>query len=377
MDSGNFKIEDEEMVRKVIRFAWIVLLMCRWNMKLGNASMLQNAFATDYRNHRLQLWKIYSIHRKGFTVSDWCFMDLEEKDYAKYMSNVQYCKMHPINGRYSAWIDDKLTLKYLCAGTVLDTYMPEYYFQIDASGRLMQLVDYKKQKAHVTVEDVAELLEEKEELAIKLIAGAIGQGFYKAEFINGNYCLNGEILDKKDFCERIAELRDYIIIEYLHPHKEIAKFCPSTVNSIRYLVGRIDGRLEMIKGYIRFGTKGSGFVENYNAGGVLCYLDKDGNFVEGNIIDRERNKNVVVEKHPDSGVILKDRIPLWDEIVKASQLFDRVFPQLDYLGIDFVVTSKGKVKILEVNSLTSLDGLQMKDSILETEASKFFKKRMK
>lgn len=321
--------------------------------------------------------KAFNIHRHGFTVSDWNFLDLNKDKCKEYLSNTEYYAMHPINGRFSAWIDDKLTLKYLCSGTELDGYMPEYYFQIDSEGRILPLMDYDTDKSLSNAEEVAKLLREKSELAIKLVAGSIGKGFYKAEYKDGKYLLNGEVLNETEFCVRLSTLRDYLIIEYLHPHEKLAKFCPDTVNCIRYLLGRVDGKMVMLKGYIRFGTKASGFVENYNAGGVLCYLNENGQFSGGNIIDMEKGKNMIISSHPDSGAELDGEIPLWSEIVEVGRKLDRHFPQMDYLGIDFVITSKEEVKILEINSLTSLDSFQLDGSILKTPSGRFYKERMK
>lgn len=310
-------------------------------------------------------------------MPDWNFLNLSKDTCGEYLSNAQYYGMHPINGCFSAWIDDKLTLKYLCAGTELDAYMPEYYFQIDSGGRILPLTDYETDESLSGAEDVARLLRNKSELAIKLIAGSIGEGFYKAEYKDGEYFINGEPLDEADFCMRIRVLKDYLITEYLHPHRDLAKFCPSTVNCIRYLSGRMDGKMVMLRGYIRFGTKASGFVENYNAGGVLCYLNGNGQFSGGNVIDTKTGKNMIISSHPDSEAELVGQIPLWGGIVEAGKKLDRHFPQLDYLGTDFVITSEGKVKILEINSLTSLDGLQLDGSILKTPAGRFYKERMK
>lgn len=152
--------------------------------------------------------------------------------------------------------------------------------------------------------------------------------------------------------------------------------CTDTANAIRYLVGRIEGKLVFMKGFIRFGTRDSGFIENYNAGGVLCYLDKNGFFNEGNVIDSKTKKNRIIHHHPDTGVELKGQIPCWDTIQFAVEQFGDQFPQLDYLGFDFVVTLDGRVIILEINSLTSLDALQLDGSILGTDAGSFFKNRM-
>ena len=43
-----------------------------------------------------------------------------------------------------------------------------------------------------------------------------------------------------------------------------------------------------------------------------------------------------------------------------------------YLGFDFVVTSKDEVKLLEINSLSSLDALQFDVPMWENENGKWF-----
>lgn len=364
------------MVKKVMKRAYALYLGKRWKMNAGGGALLAaSAFFKDYK--RYPVTQAFSIHRRGFTVSDWTFMDLNKDKCGEYLSNVEYYGMHPINGRFSAWIDDKLTLKYLCSGTALDEYMPKYYFQISAEGHILPLMDYETDKSFCDVGEVAKLLREKSELAIKLIAGSIGEGFYKAEYQKGEYLLNGEVLSEADFCTRLSGLRDYLIIEYLHPNEDLARFCPDTVNCIRYLLGRVDGKMVMLRGFIRFGTKASHFVENYNAGGVLCYLNDNGYFSGGNVIDEKTGKNMIITHHPDSGAELTGRIPLWDEIVEAGRKLDHHFPQMDYLGVDFVITSKDKVKILEINSLSSLDALQLDGSILKTPSGQFYRERMK
>lgn len=362
------------MVKKIVKKVYLLYLQKRWKIKAGGGTLLANAFFKDYKNY--SPIKTFIIHRRGFTVPDWTFLNLDKDNYREYLSNIKYCGMHPINGSFSAWIDDKLTLKYLCSGTELDVYMPEYYFQINEAGRILPLMDFKTDKSTATAEDVAKLLREKSELAIKLIAGSIGDGFYKAEYKSGEFLLNGTVFSEADFCKRIEDLRNYLIIEYLHPHEELARFCPYTVNCIRYLLGRINGHMVMLRGFIRFGTKTSGFVENYNAGGALCYLDDNGHFSGGNVIDNKTGKNTVISKHPDSGEELTGQIPFWSEIVEVGRKLDHHFPQMDYLGIDFVITSKNQVKVLEINSLSSLDALQLDGSILNTPSGRFYKERM-
>ena len=59
---------------------------------------------------RDRLWCL----RHGFRPTDMNVFGRENlrKNYKDYLSNRDYCKLHPMNGEYSFWIDDKLTMKY-------------------------------------------------------------------------------------------------------------------------------------------------------------------------------------------------------------------------------------------------------------------------
>ena len=341
--------------------------------RISPSRMLTNSFLRDYKKRELKLSKIHHAHKLGYSVNDYRILGINDENYGKYLSTVQYLSMHPLNGSYSKWIDDKLTLKYLCAGTELDKYMPEYYYQIDETGRIYQLVDCPYKSAQACIGDLSKLLKEKKVLAIKKIAGAIGEGFIKGEYIDGQYYLNGKQLDVTSLEHSLSKLKNYIITEYLYPHRELAEYCPRTCNCIRYLIGRTDGKMQMLKSFIRFGTKKSGFVENYNAGGVLCYISERGEFSTGNVIDFVTKTNRVITAHPDSEKQISGKIPLWGEIVEAASRLGQHFPQMKYLGIDFVVTNDNRVKILEVNSLTSLDSIQLDCSIFDSSAGEFYK----
>lgn len=343
--------------------------MSRWG---GRA--LAGSFLKDFKHSRLGFKEIIDIHDKGFTVEDWMFCRINDKNYRDYMSSAQYMSLHPINGEYSKYIDSKLDLKKLCLNTQLNKYLPDYYFQIDRNGNLIALSECPIEYKAATLKDILDLLEIKKELAIKVLSGSLGEGFIKAEFKDGKYILNGENLDKEECISRIKGLRNYLITEYLQPHIDIAKVFPYTTNTIRYLVGIDDGNVITIKKFIRFGTKTSNFVDNYAAGGVLCFINDYGKFNVGNILNEDKSSNVEILYHPDTGSLLNGEIPLWKCIENITKEFCSTFPQFRYLGFDYVVTSNNKIKILEINSLTSLDALQFDGSILQGNAGSFFKK---
>lgn len=134
----------------------------------------------------------------------------------------------------------------------------------------------------------------------------------------------------------------------------------------------------MLKSFIRFGSRKTGNVENFNRGGVLCYIDPKGVFQGGYLLQKKgahfRTTNISI--HPDTKEELIGEIPCWNEVNNAVRGIEKLLPQTRYLGFDFVITDKNEVKLLEINSLTSLDSIQLDGSILNTENGKWFFKSL-
>lgn len=333
---------------------------------------IKRSFLRDYKKNKLHPIQTFLIHRRGFTVGDWNIMKVNKNNYKSYLSSKQYSSIHPINGFYSKMIDDKMAVKYIVNGTELAKCMPDYYYTIDEEGNLYPLMDATSESA--TFKDVLELLKQKGKLAIKLVDGAIGKGFYKATFDGNVIYVNEKSMTEKQFVSFLRGCRHYIISEYLRPHPDMAKFWPDTTNTMRYLVGKVGREWRMIKCFVRFGSKKTGVVENFNRGGVLCYVNNDGYFNNGYVLTQKGKKSSsqTISIHPDTKQKLEGRIPCWDQVLKAVSEFEKLMPQAKYLGFDFVITADNQVKILEINSLTSLDSIQMDGSILETENGKWF-----
>lgn len=162
-------------------------LKIRWKMKRDGARLLSEEFLQDYKNHKWSFFSVMKIHNKGFSWEDWNINDFGRKKYDNYLKTTEYYAMHPLNGQYSHWIDDKLTLKYLCIGTSLDKYMPKYYFQIDSLGNVLGLSDYQE-KGKLSIDVLITFLENIGELAFKRATGSLGEGFYKGVYVGGYIC---------------------------------------------------------------------------------------------------------------------------------------------------------------------------------------------
>ena len=66
----------------------------------------------------------------------------------------------------------------------------------------------------------------------------------------------------------------------LKQHQTLADLYPASVNTIRALTLRHQGRLSVVSTVIRFGNRG-GRVDNQAAGGVSCGVDADGRLLRG------------------------------------------------------------------------------------------------
>lgn len=338
---------------------------------------LAHFYWEDYKHRKASLFKIASVHLKGWSYSDWSVLGITDANRKRYLSTRDYCFLHPFNGKYSFWIDDKLTLKYILDGTAAGRYMPDYYFMLEGHGMVLPLMNVGEAFRNKGVDGVVALLEEKRRLAFKMVKGSLGIGFYKAEYDGDAYYLNGEKLSGQEFKARISGMEGYLVTEYLLPHAEFAKFCDKSVGCLRYVIGRKkNNELIEISSYMRFGTKRSKFVENYDQGGVLAIV-KNGAYESGNILDKDTDTNQVIRMHPDNNLEIKGRIPHWDEVVEAARTVADTLPQLSYLGIDFCITHDDRIKIIEINLLSSLVGIEAGGiSIFDTPGGAFFKERL-
>ena len=354
------------------KVAFVKAVLMKYDMDTPGGALLLDTFVKEYKKHDRPYREIHHIHKQGFSCSDWDALSLTDENCRRLLSTAQYYLGHPYNGRYSPWIDDKLTLKYMCHGTKAD-FLPKYYFQIDNSGSILYLMDCPEQLRGTGLQALCKLLQTEGDFAAKPYNSSGGAGFFKISCHDGEYTINGRPFSEEDFCAKISDMKGYIFTEWLRPHPDLAKYCPNTINSIRYLVIKRNGKLISIDRFIRFGTKNSGFIDNAGAGGVFALPNQDGQFSGGFIGAIKEDSHILF--HPDSGVPLDGTIPLWDKLQEAAEIFSETFPQLSFMGFDFAVTDKNEIKIIEINSLSDSVIDQHDFSFLDGEAGEFFREK--
>jgi hypothetical protein len=308
-----------------------------------------NAIKNDILNTNISISKKIWAYRRGFLGFRAQVFEINETNYLKYIPDFDYFKLHPINGKYSKWIDDKLIIKYLLSK--FDKYLPAYYFQI-VDGKIIKLMDCPKEISS-DFDGLYRILKEKGTLALKLIVGSRGKGFYKLTHHNGKYYLNMKKISKYQLQNHLNSLNDYIVTEYIFSHKIIRNLYNATPNAVRIqLIKGKNSKIFITESHIKIGTKESGIYEHAAAGAIFAKVNiKSGQLTDAYRIDR--NKLRYYDFHPDTKLPLQISLPHWTFIKSQLKKIFEYIPQLSYLGFDIIITDDG-FKIIEINSLSAL-----------------------
>lgn len=136
-----------------------------------------------------------------------------------------------------------------------------------------------------------------------------------------------------------------VLDEPVIQHPELERLCPSSVNTIRIVSAKVDGRVHIIGAALRM-SDGMHIVDNYSAGGLVAAIDLN----TGWIIDRAINySNQQFDIHPFSKVPFKGfQIPLWDKVLQLVENAGMDY-SLNYVGWDIAVREHDCV-LIEANS---------------------------
>lgn len=336
------------ILKKVLKKI-IFLILNLFGYKEYSSYLLFNAIKEDILNKDIPITKKIWSYKRGFLGFRAQVFEINNDNFLKYMPDFDYFKMHPINGKYGKWIDDKLTTKYILAP--FDEFLPKYYFQI-VDGELVKLMDCPKNISS-DFSGLIHLLKEKGTIVLKLIAGSRGKGFYKLTYNDDQYFLNTDKIEQDLLQKHIESLDDYIITEYIFSHRIIRDLYEGTPNVVRIqLLRERDAKIFIAESHIKIGTKESGIYDHSTAGAIFVKVNiKTGQTSDAYKINK--NKLESIQNHPDSKKPLKILLPNWSIIETQLQKISEYIPQLRYLGLDIIIT-EDSFKIIEINSLPAL-----------------------
>lgn len=274
---------------------------------------------------------------------------LTEENYRDHLSDYQYHWLNRINNDYQVWINDKISIRYVLEP--FKRYLAEYYYAIilqDGKPILKPLQDIPEGYG-AAPDDFFRLLRNKGILAMKPSAGTHGDGFYRLEYRDGTYFVNGSGKTEEEMRELVRSFKSfYVVTEYLFMHPGLRDIYPHSLNTIRVAVtNREATNPKIMQAYMRIGSSSSGFTDNVGYGGICAHIRLEDGYCHSPETLRD-HQYLSCPVHPDTGAVIERYIPNWGEVCEGVETICSFMPQLEYLGFDIAVTEKG-FKILEIN----------------------------
>ncbi len=201
--------------------------------------------------------------------------------------------------------------------------------------------DWMEIDSHTEVKELEAFLQNKTQIIAKPIEGSSGQGIEKFQ-------PEDWAKDIPLFLEQLRESSIGIIEEVVIQHPDMAKLCPTSVNTIRIATLLGDKKQGIVYAFIRIGN--GRVMDNVDCGGMAARVDLDSGKILTVGADKQGN---TFEKHPITGTsIIGFTVPFWEEAKKACLEASQLVPQMRFVAWDVAITEKGPT-FIEGNSFPS------------------------
>ncbi len=191
-----------------------------------------------------------------------------------------------------------------------------------------------------TAEQVADMMT-LPNLIGKPLEGSSGQGIYKytpADWANG----------AEAFLARLKADGIGILEEIVVQHPEMARLCPTSVNTCRIATLLGDKAEGIVYGFVRIGN--GKVMDNVDCGGMAARIDLESGKLLTVGADKAGN---TFTKHPMTGTdIIGFTIPYWEEAKAMCMEAARKVPQMRFIAWDVAITENGPT-FIEGNSFPS------------------------
>ncbi len=305
----------------------------------------KDLFTNKETTFRQKMW----AYRHGFLSYRLIQYGITEENYNEHISDFEYKWLRHINPKYRKWMEDKITVKYVCSD--FNHCFPEYYYHIickNGNNKVISMMDLPEGYTN-EFEEIFRLVEEKGVLALKPDEGSHGDGFYKFTYEDGKYQLNYQDVTKQQVLDILEDIENqYLVTEYINMCDELKRVYDGSVNTVRMIVFKKDGKTPQIgNAYVRFGSKKTGAVDNVGAGGMTATIDVEtGRFHDAKIVVNNSIEDCPV--HPDTGVPIEGYLPHWEQVKQDVLDVTKSIKQLEWFGVDLAVTNDG-IKFPEIN----------------------------
>ncbi|MBR5330922.1 MAG: hypothetical protein IKV13_05460 [Akkermansia sp.] len=308
-------------------------------------------------------------HSHGFLAEHATGYGLNESNYHEYLSDYEFYRSWPLNSWARIWVNDKLTLKHMLAGSEFEYLLPRYYYYSMPNGLRPSLDNHLPNPE--SLDTFIQLLKAERDLACKPNNDTMSKGFCHMEYKNDEFYINGSVVTEKDIKDFVLSHPNYVFQEYLRPSQDFSLISP-LIHTLRILVINENGvDPQIVRSYLRFPSKCSGeanyvMLDGKNPDVYTLYADVDvdtGRWGDAKLIYAHKIQNAAV--HPDSGGILNGHIADFDTLCTIIKNISKRFNTCEYMGFDIGITDKG-FRMMEINTHPEIRGFQYFRSMYAT-----------
>ncbi|MGN0713009.1 MAG: hypothetical protein ACI4LJ_04420, partial [Anaerovoracaceae bacterium] len=255
--------------------------------------------------------------KHGFMPEQVAQLGINEENVKDYISAKDYAYLRPLNGTYSKWITDKVTVH-----TVFKPFrscMPAIYYQISKRYDEVMIIPLYDDKAGDTFADVLALIREKGEVTI---APANGISASTITYRDGSFLFDEETMSEQKLIERMSEYRSTIVIK-----EKIRTGANVDHGVLNLIVFNEEGDNPVI---------GDGFFlyDEYELKPLKSLAQARADSLEEEDVD----DNEKIREHRAKTVDVKNGtcegkpVPYWEDIVKTLHDLCIFVPQLEFFG---------------------------------------------
>lgn len=331
--------------------------------------------ADNIRRHDVSWRRRVWLYRNGFLSSKDDLWTLTGGSKTRYLSDLQGLdsNLRGINAPYDSALENKLLFSLL-----VDSSHPEFLPTLYGIVRDGEIVSVDPLTQDVTFDELLELLRA-QPIVVKPTTTAQGDGVRLLDREGDRLYIDDRQVSQEDLREELQSDRELLLQEYVHQANYAAAIYPDSVNTVR-LMTMVDpdtGRPFLAAGMHRFGTAGTGAIDNVSSGGISAGIDLESGEL-GPVLTPATGTDTgwsFQESHPDTGTtIAGTTIPRWEavteQVLELATAFAGLWPLVAW---DVVVTDDADtITVLEGNTNPDTKYIQAHQPLLATERTRRF-----
>lgn len=311
-------------------------------------------------HRRLWLW------RHGFPSPYGKLYDIETHGPDAFLSELQRYRLYKaLNGEHRYLLDDKLSQHWM-----LSEYpenRPDAYGFIQR-GRFHGPAGTTYDGPPVPIGAVLpDLLRRHGRLVLKHLRGEGGKQVVICTY-DGEFRLDETPVSEERLVEEAVGLSGYLVTAFVEQHPYAEALYPHSTNTVRLLTIWDEEVEELFTAFAahRLGTERSRPLDNFSVGGLSAEIDPEtGELGPGAQYPFDGDVSLH-DTHPDTGDPLAGRrVPEWDAIRSRIEAIALENTNVPAIGWDVVVDRSGTPIVIEANTGTSLDMVQVHRPLLE------------